>query len=174
MSGEKAAVQIALDAGAPDPMQVDEEQLELDDLLGLPETSAVISLREKRGRGRPPNARNRRTVEMVDFLLKRYASPLEVLAQIATARVDELSVTLGCKKLEALQEKRLAAIALIPYVHQKQPTAIDISNKSVVHLNITIEDASQPKDEEPETITLTGKIVEAIEHKPRPEGEGEE
>ncbi len=155
---------MALDAAPAD--DVVEEQLELDDLLGLPETTAVVSLREKRGPGRPPGAPNRRTVEMAQFLLKRYASPLEVLAQIATARVDELSQSLGCDKLEALQEKRLAAIALLPYVHQKQPVALDVTNRNVVHLNITIEEA-QPREEvdEDKTISLTARVVDAIEDK---------
>mgnify|MGYP001556561073 FL=1 len=155
MSGEHQAVAFAV---ANSPEEPQEEQL---DLIGAPENAAVIALREKRkGPGRPAGARNRRTLEMANFLLSRYASPLEVLAQIATARVDLLTASIGCTKLEALQEKRLAALALLPYLHQKMPVAVDVTNRKVVHLTIVEGEAGgQPEGEE---ITLTGHIVEAV------------
>jgi hypothetical protein len=163
MSGERTAVEMALDeAPGLDDLEA-EEQL---DLIGLPETRAVVNLREERelrdGRkGRPPGSRNKRTLEMANYLLSRYSSPLEVLAQIATARVDDLAASLGCKKLEALQEKRLAAIALVPFLHQKMPVAVDITNRKVVHLDVTIDgDAALPADES--EITLTARVVENI------------
>ena len=126
MAGEKTAAALAI--GERPLTDQAEEQLDLEDLLGLPQTAALVDLQARRGPGRPAGARNRRTTEFADYLLSRYASPMEVLAQVAVARVDELAAQLGCTKLEALQEKRLAAIALVPYLHQKQPLAVNLPN----------------------------------------------
>lgn len=130
MAGEKTAVEMALD-GAPELS--DEEQL---DMLGMPPKPfrAPWSPAQK-GPGRPPGARNKRTVEMVNYLSSQYRSPLEVLAVISNAGVGELAARLGCTKLEALQEMRIAASTLLPYWHQKMPLAVDL-NQRVVHLNI--------------------------------------
>ena len=137
--GAHAAVKLALNmnggVGVPAP---DDEQLTLADLLGLPETSALKALREEEAKtgGRPKGALNKRTVEWAEFLLARYASPLEVLCQIANASVVELVASLGCTKLEALQEKRLAALGLAPYLHSKMPVSIDVHNRNFVYLTI--------------------------------------
>jgi len=110
-----------------------EEQL---DLLGLPPLRAGAILAERRGRGRPPGARNKRTEDLVAWLLGKYPSPLEGLLQMANARVDELAAQLGCTPLEALQEKRHAAIAALPYIHQRQAIAVDVTQRNVVHLTL--------------------------------------
>jgi hypothetical protein len=86
---------------------------------------------ERRGPGRPPGARNRRTLDMVAFLETRYASPMEVLAKLANTDTDELARELGCKRLEALQERRHAAVALMPYWHQKMPMEVDVTGKVI-------------------------------------------
>lgn len=157
--GYQTAVAMALQDRGED-LEQEEEQL---DLIGAPETAAVIQIREKRGPGRRPGARNKRTVEMANYLLNRYASPLEVLMQIATMRVDELSASIGCTKLEALQEKRHAALAALPYIHQKQPVAVDLNSRSIVHLTIVEGEAAPGNSAEEDVITLTGQIVDAAE-----------
>jgi hypothetical protein len=157
MKGDQTAVALALEQAPDDD---GEEQLPLPDLIGADaqrlDTGADA---ERRGPGRPPGARNRRTLEMANYLLSRYASPLEILAQIATARVDDLKRDIGCTRLEALQEKRLAALALLPYVHQKMPVAVDVTNRNVVHLNIVVEETAAP--DAPED-TLTARVLDAI------------
>lgn len=161
MPGEKAAVELALESA---PIEEFDEPEQLD-LIGAPESARVISLRKKRlakdgsNRGRNPGARNKRVTDYANFLLSRYGSPLEVLAQIAVMRVDELSASIGCDKLAALQEKRLAAIALTPYVHQKMPLAVNV-NERVVHLHLDLGDAGD--DGESEGMNFTAQIVEAI------------
>lgn len=139
-AGEQAAVKLALDLkGGAKPLGAGEpEQLDIEDLLGLPKTQALTDLRAGEPKvGRPKGALNKRTTEWAEFLLARYASPLEVLAQIANAKVGELVASLGCTKLEALQEKRFAAIALAPFLHSKQPIGINLENRSIVHLTIS-------------------------------------
>lgn len=141
--GGKKAARIANAAKplpiAPPPEQVDMlERIDPLRELGAPVGKNVERLRAQKptGPGRPAGSLNRRTVEMADYLLSRYKSPLEVLAQIAVSPIDELSASLGCTKLEALQEVRLAAIALKDHLHSKMPLAVDVTNRKVIHLVI--------------------------------------
>jgi hypothetical protein len=108
------ATRLILEAQQP---EADEEEPTLD-LLGLPavERSANLS---RAGRGRPPGARNRTTRDWLDYLSRRYGSPLEILAQMARAPVDELARELGCTRLDAYVQKRHAAESLAPYLHPK-------------------------------------------------------
>lgn len=160
MPGDQAALAIALEVAGED----EGEAWEQPDLLGLPEDSQVVELREKRlardgsRRGRNPGSRNKRTEDMVRLLLSQNKSPLLILAQMATARVDELAASLGCKKLEAWQEKRLAAIALLPYVHSKKPVEVNI-NERVVHLHMDLGDLDTGGESD---LGLTAQIVDVV------------
>lgn len=100
------------------------------------EGAAVAGEVEKRGRGRPPGATNKRTEAWVDYLLARYQSPLVVLAEIYARPVAVLAAELGCDKLEAFRMQLSAAEKLAPYVHAKQPVAIQIDPSGVVNLVI--------------------------------------
>jgi|SRR5579862_6449925 len=153
--GTATAIAMAVEA-MPEPEEP--EQL---DLLGLPMTIAGESLELRRGRGRPPGSRNKRTLAQAEFLLRQYADPRAVLLQIAQAPVDELVAKLGCTALEALQEKRLAAIGVLPYVAQRQPLAVDVTNRSVVYL--TIQDGAAGPVESAD-ITLSARVIETIEN----------
>lgn len=140
-NGEKAAVKLALGDAPPAPPSAPyTEQMDLlEDLIGFRETVTLSDARANRAaavKGRPLGSKNKRTIEWAEYLLSRYSSPLEVLAQIATMSIEELVAGLRCTKLEALQEKRLAAIALLPYVHAKQPVAIDFTKRQIVTLVI--------------------------------------
>ncbi len=134
MSGEKTAVQQVLDAQEPPEITADEQF----DMLGLAPSQSLQRRRDEgeRTKGRPPGARNKRTLEMVAYLSSQYRSPLESLAIISNSGIDELAERLGCSKLEALQEVRNAATALLPYWHQKMPLAVDVTNRRVIHLTI--------------------------------------
>jgi hypothetical protein len=137
MPGEKTALEMA-NLERPLELEDDGEQIDMLASLGLPINENVIALREARtGKpGRPPNSRNKRTVEMANYLLSRYKSPLEVLAQIAATPIAELAASLKCTNLEAMQEIRLAAIALKDHLHSKMPVAVDVTNRKVIHLTI--------------------------------------
>jgi hypothetical protein len=88
-----------------------------------------------RGRGRPAGSRNRSTEEWSRFILTRYRSPLLGLAELAQATPLVLQAELGgapdpvkgggCTLVEAVRIIMAAQQALAPYLHQKQPTAID-------------------------------------------------
>src|SRR5882672_1164351 len=158
-NGVKTAVDLVLNAmGAPEPAP-EPEQIDLEDLLGLPRPIVPQEgAPERRGPGRPAGSRNRRTIQWVDYLLKRYASPLEVLAQMATTPTDELKNSLGCSALAAFQEKRHAAIALAPFLHQRQPLALNVTERRVVYLTISAEKPAA-RTIDAESVTLEAELV---------------
>jgi hypothetical protein len=117
-------LEVATPKHAPRP-QVEPEDCRAADLLGLPTVAAkreVAVFANNAGKGRPRGIRNHKTEQWLDYLTRRYASPLEVLAQIANAPVDALAAELHCSRLEALREKRHAAEALAPFLHSKLAT----------------------------------------------------
>lgn len=134
-SGEKAALKLALDmAPPPPPLDEDENQIDwVDELIGAGLAADAIKANRK---GRPPGARNKRTVEFAEYLLNKYTSPAERLLQIASMSIEELVAATGCTRLEALQEQRLSLIPLLPYLHSKMPVSIDITNRKVIYLHI--------------------------------------
>ncbi len=105
-------------------------------------------------RGRPPGARNRSTDDWTRFLLTRYRSPLLGLAEIAQATPRQLQVALGGKPsdsnpdgaslAECLRIILTASQALAPYLHQKQPTAIEGAGLAMMTLIIEKGGASDP------------------------------
>lgn len=145
--GTQQAVALALEAGGGEVPAETAEQIDLIEELGLEKTKRVVELQRAASRrlgGRQAGTRNRRTLEWANYLLSRYTSPLEVLAQIGATPTDQLAAGLKCTLLEALQERRLAAIALAPFVHQKQAIAVDVTNNKVVHLTIAVEAGDGP------------------------------
>lgn len=127
----------------------DAEQL---DLLGLRSVAA-----DRRGRGRPLGSRNLKVQAVADYLLSKYRDPLEGLVQMAGAGVEELAAALGCSRLEAFGEKRQCIIAALPYLHRRQPLAIDMSVKAPVYL--TVVDTPLPVG-----VALADVIVEVVQN----------
>lgn len=111
------------------------------ELLGLPELApgskgaAAIEARRSKG-GRPLGARNKRIEDVARAVVEHLGDPLVHLVAIATAGVDEL-MAIGLKPSEAFAEKRLAAQAALPFLHQRQAVRVDVSSHQVVHLSIT-------------------------------------
>jgi hypothetical protein len=114
------------------------------DLLGLPENPHVAMLRAKRqAAGRPPGARNKRSEDVARFIVEQIGDPLLMLAQLAVMPAAELAAAVGCTTAEALIEKRLAAIAVLPFVHQRQAVAIDVKTHREVSLTLVLGDVPQ-------------------------------
>lgn len=107
-------------------------------LFGPPQTAKGLAKAVDRGwdgKGRKPGSRNKRTERAVAWLLARHRDPREVLLEIAEANVFDLAALLGCTPFEAAQEKRLAAIGVLPYLAARiTPEVID--NRQVIHLTI--------------------------------------
>lgn len=86
------------------------------------------SLGARRGPGRPPGAKNRKTSEFVEFLERQgYRHPLLVLAETWSRPVDELAATLGCKRLDAFQVQQRALIDSLPYWASKAPLDVKVA-----------------------------------------------
>ena len=100
----------------------------------IEEALADDATAERRGPGRPPGSRNKRTDEWAEWILGRHTSPLDFLATVYTRPVEMLALELGCKRLEALKLQVVAAKELAPYVHQKQPVSVNVDQTGVVTL----------------------------------------
>ena len=126
----------------------DERDAEQFSLFGEPQTEAgATRWLTKRRPGRPPGSLNKRSHRTVQFLLSRHRDPREVLLEIAEAHVADLASAMGMTMAEALTEKRLAAIGVLPYLAHRMPIEIDVSQKSVVYLTINEGHAGAPAAE---------------------------
>ena len=96
------------------------ELLALEDQLGLPKRQEV---REKRGPGRPPGARNKRTESLAAQVERLFGNPVLRAAALATMPIDEMVQQLGINALEAVQEQRLWLAMLLPYVAARMPVS---------------------------------------------------
>lgn len=157
----------------PEPAAV-QASLPLTELGGeaplLDERGAPVAAR--RGPGRPPGARNKRTEAWVRHILSRYRSPLEFLAETYSRPVGELVLELGCKPAEAFEIQRKAAEGLAPYVHQRQPLAVEVDAKGVVQL--VLGDAFGADDDDDEPLPTLPKQNQGVSGSAAGELDGEE
>ncbi len=88
-----------------------------------------------RGPGRPKGARNKRSEDMVKLILSQGKSPLQFLAGHfqAETKVIKKRYKLGTlAEAEAIQ--RAAAIAALPYIHEKRPIALEVDSRETVQI----------------------------------------
>jgi RNA 3'-terminal phosphate cyclase len=106
------------------------EQLALlqDEQAGRSAGAAVIEA-ERRGRGRPTGARNKRNAKFRDQILALGPHPAIALQRAYSTPVDLLAAQLGCSRLEAAQLGIRAAAELLPYVEGKQPVTVDLRQR---------------------------------------------
>ena len=120
-------------------------------LFALSQTPQPEMAREpvspERGKGRPAGSKNKSTEEWRNFLLSKHSSPLEKLAENANMPLMEFwrmlrgnppgearptfAELLDCMKLQFAMWKELA-----PYLHSKQPIAIDGGEHGLINLFI--------------------------------------
>lgn len=129
-NGLSAAVQRAMLAKGQDAL-LPLEQL---DLLGAPAANVENEAPRVRGVGRPPGALNKRTSDWTDHILANYQSPLVFLAKTFSRPVELLAAELGASKADAFALQIDAAKNLAPYVHQKQPLAVNVDGRGVIQL----------------------------------------
>jgi hypothetical protein len=94
--------------------------------------------------GRPPGSRNKSTRAWRDYLLSKYRSPLEVLAETYSRPVAELARELGCTKVEAAMIQVQCANNLAPYVHSRMPQEVSVEGGQGQALAIMINMGEQP------------------------------
>lgn len=98
---------------------------------------------ERRGPGRPAGSPNRATAELRRWLLSQYTSPLQAMAEIASRPTAQFirdlqaiakevgmpTVGKGQSVLDVFKLQMSLAAELAPYVHQKQPQALQVEGK---------------------------------------------
>ena len=137
-SGLKTAVAEAHDPDAEHVWEDDgTEQL---DLLPLsqPDSGREAQNRgiKSQGPGRPPGSRNNSTEAWSQYLLSKYPSPVEGLMATYSRPVRDLARELGCSILDAFKIQQKAMEAAAPYVHKKQPMAIENNGNELIPLVI--------------------------------------
>jgi len=134
--GKKVGLNAALGVVGVEPEAMQKaEQLALLPTENLrSDLQAGDEVAERVGAGRPPGSKNKRTAEWTDYILSRHVSPLVFLAQTYSRPTGDLADELVCKKEDAFRIQIAAAKELAPYVHQKQPVAVEVSASGVVQL----------------------------------------
>lgn len=136
------------------PVAGDEDQAPAEDWGLLAEET------EGRGPGRPPGSRNRSTEEWRTYILARYRSPLVALAETYSRPVQVLAAELGCSVAAAFQIQQRAAVEALPYLHQKQPTAIEAVGDDHLPFLLLVSPGQAAQAKETGFIDLTAEIVE--------------
>ena len=128
------------------------------DLFAEPETEAgrVKTMHLPRGPGRPPGSRNKLNERTLAWLRAKYPDPRERMLAIVAANPAYLAAIWGCKIFDAVQEQRLCAAIVMPFVAQKQPLSVDLNTKTAVYLTIVEGDQSH---ETGITVDVTPQVV---------------
>lgn len=151
--GLTTALQIMGAAGRDVPAadEYQAEMFEADAPLSLP---LALAPRAEAGKaGRPAGARNKSTEEWVRYFLGRYRSPLTALGELYSrdlaTLVDQLQAMADKHKawidtkdggrwdrvainpLDVLKMQRDAAVALLPYIHKKQPMDLMVDSRQL-------------------------------------------
>lgn len=74
---------------------------------------------EKRGRGRPVGAKNKKSAALRDYIAGRYGNVAELLMARATAPVRDLAVELGADVMDVWKEQNDILKSVLPYVMEK-------------------------------------------------------
>lgn len=135
-----------------------DDQLDLLPLTRMAQDRGLPVAGAPRGAGRPAGARNRSTQEWRRFLLSRHASPLQAMMQAYSMPTDELARLLSCTKENAFKLQMQCAKECAPYLHQKQPLAIDTGDQGLIQLTINMGGQAQPLDAK----TVEGMAVQVL------------
>lgn len=134
---------------------------------------------QSRGPGRPKGSKNRNTEEWRKYLLSRYSSPLEGLLAEACKSEAELAQELGLRCApnyeQALELRKIRLQCMkeaLPYVHQKQPLAVEARGDGLMQLVINtgaftqdqVEDAGEMKVDFIDAETVENQGVSAAEN----------
>src|SRR5438046_820493 len=115
-----AALTRLADAKDAIEQQLDDDEQQLG-LFSEPVTDAGRAklVGYRRGPGRPPGARNKRTEATVAHLLQRYRDPRAVALERIQMHPADLAAVLGCTIYEASQEQRLYIAVIAPFMHAR-------------------------------------------------------
>lgn len=102
---------------------------------------------QARGPGRPQGSRNKRSQDVAKWYLNKFPDPLLILGEITAMPLDVLYENMVLAQGGEHKTKRLtgkdavamrinAAIAALPFIHQKLPMAVELSTDGAMILNI--------------------------------------
>ncbi len=129
---------------APAPFRFFTEAEQLDLLRGkdgrLPK-DALRQVRQAQGRGRPEGARNKRNEKIAKWFIEKFGDPLSALGEIMNSPLDVLYEQMVLAQggeakgkrvtgRDAIDLKMTAIREALPYIHGKQPIAIDVTGKA--------------------------------------------
>jgi hypothetical protein len=140
-----------------------DEVMPRQELLGLPDLPLSNGGVERIARraGRPPGSRNRRMEDAAATAITHFGDPLLRQVAIATMDTEELALRLGCSALEAVVEQRLAAAAVLPFLHSRKPIAVDLRDHRVVHLRLNLDGQAPAQQAAAATVA---RVVERLEY----------
>jgi hypothetical protein len=152
-TGIKTAIaEVAEAVNATEPEAADEQL----PLLSLPMVQdEQAAPRTATGKpGRPPGARNKSTEEWKHLFLTKYRSPLFAAGELYSRPVEQLAADLGLdwarldfdQKVRLLTFQRDTALGVMPFVHSKQPLAVQVDSKGIVQVILSpVERESTPQ-----------------------------
>lgn len=134
-----------------------------------------------RARGRPPGARNRKSVDFEKWYhAAGFKDPAVLLAEVISADPLALARVAGVKLGEAIELQRKAAVDLMPYLHGKKPTEVVVTDERLPTLIVVtdtnqLEEARQLLDRRQAALSAGSLLIEgeAVE-KPGNAGVSEE
>ena len=146
MSSSKSALMEEMEEHAPESIfgfLPDPQQLDLlRDERGVLPKDALRQLRLRRsGPGRPAGARNKRTQKVAKWFVEKYGDPLSALGEIINTPPDLIYEQMILAQGGEAKGKRVTGRdamefwltcikEAVPYVHGKQPIAVDVSGKA--------------------------------------------
>ncbi|MEL6288572.1 MAG: hypothetical protein AAFQ35_07315 [Pseudomonadota bacterium] len=119
-------VKAAVSGHAPNPPRASEEQLTMLPSGPLPASSPELADATARGPGRPKGSQNKATQEVAAYYLQRFTCPLEFLLRTMSTDTKMLAEEHGVDAEKALGMRVSAAQSALPYLRQKQPTAVEL------------------------------------------------
>lgn len=136
MSRRKTGVAAVVAAEVPAHPLVpgsDVEQLELANLVGLPELRSTSRLIPRRA-GRPAGSPNKNTEIVRAWLLSQFGDPVARLAAMAAMPIAEIAERLKCDPLKAAELWRDLQKDVAEYTHQKMPAKVEVTDKRRVRI----------------------------------------
>ncbi len=97
----------------------------------------------KRGPGRPKGSKNKASEQLRNYLLAKYRDPLDGLGEIVSTPIPELARLLKCTRLDAAAFWLRALAEFGPYVHQRQPQALNLDPGAAIPLFVNLGAAVQ-------------------------------
>lgn len=129
-TGISAAVDSALDAAGDDGPGWSGKQLSLLPSAALVDADLPDGEKRpeagKRGKGRPPGAANKSTMDWAKYIGAHYTNPLIFLAECMNRPAKDLAKELGCTLEKAFSFQMAAATKLTEFTNQKMPTTLDL------------------------------------------------